>query len=180
MGASPAPGEDEQHTQALVLSESERLRGRFVSVVDDADQEVPLAQRGLVCRRPRHLPRHAGECGGQVVLLLSRAGQLDAERALGAGRHERAEDFLAQQLFGDAYADLRDARRLLTLLDVMAQVVPQVEQALLAGNDDGLEIRLPVGELGAVRIDQPEFRRAVRIVGGDDEVEVGRHGDERI
>ncbi|MGH6635210.1 MAG: hypothetical protein ACRED0_03440 [Gammaproteobacteria bacterium] len=55
----------------------------------------------------------------------------------------------------------------------MAQVVRQVEQASLAGNGDGLEIRLPVGELRAVRVEQAEFRRATRIVGGDDEVEVG-------
>ena len=90
------------------------------------------------------------------------------------------EDFLAQHLLGDAHADLRDARRFLTLLNVMAQVVPQVEQSLLAGNGDGLEIRLPVGELGAMRVEQAEFRRAVRVVGGDDEIEVGRHGEERI
>ena len=90
------------------------------------------------------------------------------------------EDFLAQHLFGDAHADLRDARRFLALLDVMPQVVPQVEQPLLAGNGDGLEIGLPVGELGAVRVEQAELRRAVRVVGGDDEVEVGRHGEERI
>ena len=82
----PRLGEDEQHTQALVLAESERLRGRFVHVMDDADQEVPFAQRGLVRRRPRHLPRHAGECGGEVIFLLGRAGQLDAERALGLRR----------------------------------------------------------------------------------------------
>ncbi|MGH8643741.1 MAG: hypothetical protein ACREX4_04465 [Gammaproteobacteria bacterium] len=50
-------------------------------------------------------------------------------------------------------ADLRGARRFLALLDVMAQVVPQVEQSLLAGNRDGLEIRLPVGELRALRVE---------------------------
>jgi len=33
---------------------------------------------------------------------------------------------------GDAHADLRDARHFLSLLNVMAQVVPQVEQSLLA------------------------------------------------
>ena len=57
----------------------------------------------------------------------------------------------------------------------MAQVVPQVEQPLLARHRDGLEIRLPVGELHAMLIEQAEFRRAARVVGGDDEVEIGWH-----
>ena len=51
----PRLGEDEQHTQALVLAESERLRGRCCYVMDDADEEIALAQRGLVRRRSRHL-----------------------------------------------------------------------------------------------------------------------------
>ena len=54
----------------------------------------------------------------------------------------------------------------------MVQVVPQVEQPLLARNRDGLEIRLPVGELHAMLIEQAEFRRAARVVGGDDEVDM--------
>jgi hypothetical protein len=64
-------------------------------------------------------------------------------------------------------------RRLTTRLDVMVQVVPQVEQPLLARNGDGLEIRLPVDELHAMLIEQAEFRRTARVVNGDDEIEVG-------
>jgi hypothetical protein len=66
-------------------------------------------------------------------------------------------------------------RRLTTRLDVMVQVVPQVEQPLLARNGDGLEIRLPVDELHAMLIEQAECRRTARVVNGDDEIEVGWH-----
>jgi len=37
-------------------------------------EEVALTQRGLVCRRPRHLPRDAGERRGQVIVRLGGAG----------------------------------------------------------------------------------------------------------
>ena len=56
---APRLGEDEEHAQGLVRPESKRLRGRCRHVVDDADEEVPISQRGLVYRRPRDLPRHA-------------------------------------------------------------------------------------------------------------------------
>ena len=70
----PRLGEDEQHAQALVPAERERLRGRRRHVMDDADEEVALAQRGLVRRRPRHLPRHAGERRRKVIVRLGGAG----------------------------------------------------------------------------------------------------------
>ena len=55
----------------------------------------------------------------------------------------------------------------------MVQVVPQVEQPPLPRHRDDLEIRLPEGELHAMFIEQTEFRRAARVVGGDDEVDIG-------
>ena len=70
----PRLGEDEQHAQALVLAERERLRGRRLHIMDDTDEEVALAQRGLVCRRPGHLPRHAGERRRKVIVRLGGAG----------------------------------------------------------------------------------------------------------
>jgi len=51
---TPRLGEDEQHAQALVPAESERLRGRFVRVMDDADQEVPFAQGSAAARAISH------------------------------------------------------------------------------------------------------------------------------
>ena len=150
----------------------QRLRSRCRHVVDDADEEVPIAQRGLVDRRPRDLPWHAQQRRRQVVLLLRRAGQLDAKRALVVGPPELEKDLLAQHFLRDAHADLRDAGRLLPLLHVVLQVIPQVEQPLLARYGDGPEIRQPVGELNAIPIKQAEFRREARRVRGDDEVEV--------
>ena len=169
---APRLGEDEEHAQGLVRPESKRLRGRCRHVVDDADEEVPISQRGLVYRRPRDLPRHARQRCRQLVLLLRRAGQLDAERALVVGLPELEEDLLAQHFLRDAHADLRDAGRLLPLLHVVLQVIPQVEQPLSARYGDGLEIRRPVEELITIPIEQAEFRREARRVRGDDEVEV--------
>jgi hypothetical protein len=87
-------GEDEEHAQAIVLAEFKWLRGRRRHVVDDADEQVPLAERGPVRRRTCDLSRHAGERGGKVIFLLRRTGQLNAERALGLGVPELAENLL--------------------------------------------------------------------------------------
>ena len=70
----PRLGEDGQHAQALVPAEHERLRGRRRHVMDNADEEVARAQRGLVRRCPRHLPRYAGECRRKVIVRLGGAG----------------------------------------------------------------------------------------------------------
>ena len=77
--------------------------------MDDADEEVAFAQRGLVRGRPRDLPRHAGERGGEVIFLSVAPGNWMRKRALGLGLPELLEDFLAQHLLGNAHADLRDA-----------------------------------------------------------------------
>ena len=58
----------------------------------------------------------------------------------------------------------------------MAQVVPQVEQTSPLTDRDRLEIRLPEGELHTAGIEQAEFGRGVGVIGGDDEVEMSRHG----
>jgi hypothetical protein len=42
--------------------------------MDDADEEVALAQCGLVRRSPRHLPWHAGERSRKVIVRLGGAG----------------------------------------------------------------------------------------------------------
>jgi hypothetical protein len=97
--------------------------------------------------------------------------------ALGLRGPQVAEDVLPEHLLSDAHADLRNARRFLALLHVVVQVIAQIEQSLLVRNRDGLEIRLPVGELHAMLIEQAECRRAARVVGGDDEVAVGWHRD---
>ena len=110
-----------------------------------------------------------------MVFLFRRAGQLDAKRALVVGLPELEEDLLAQHFLRDAHADLRDAGRLLPLLHVVLQVIPQVEQPLPARYGDGLEIRQPVEELITSPIEQAEFRRVVCSVRGDDEVEVRWH-----
>ena len=48
------------------------------------------------------------------------------------------------------------------------------------GHGDGLEIRLPESKLRAMRVAQAKFRRAVRVVGRYDEIEVGGHVRPRI
>ncbi len=50
-------------------------------------------------------------------------------------------------------------------------MIPQVEQALPAAGGNGLEIRLPIGELRAVFVEQAQLRCVARVVGGDDQVE---------
>jgi hypothetical protein len=42
--------------------------------MDDTDEEVALAQRGPVRRRPCDLPRHTGERRCQVIVRLGGAG----------------------------------------------------------------------------------------------------------
>jgi hypothetical protein len=56
----------------------------------------------------------------------------------------------------------------------MAQVVAQVERPCWRDTAMVL-IRLPEGELHTMRIEQAEFRRAARVISGDDEVEIGWH-----
>src|SRR3989442_35033 len=65
-------------------------------------------------------------------------------------------------------------------LDVAAQVVSQVKQPLPTGHADCLEIRLPESKRRAMRVAQAKFRRAVRVVGRYDEIEVGGHVRPRI
>lgn len=144
--------------------------------MDDADEEVAFAERRLVRAGAGDFPRHAGERGGEVVFLLGRAGQLDAQRALGLGGPEPREDFLAQHLLRDADADLGDGGGFLARLDVVAQVVPQVEETLKTAGGEGLELRLPEGELRAVVVEQAKLCGELRVVCGDDEVKVSWHG----
>jgi len=42
---------------------------------------------------------------------------------------------------------------------------------------DGLEIRVAVGELRAVGVEQAKLGGEVRRIGGDNQVEMSRHGD---
>ena len=46
------------------------------------------------------------------------------------------------------------AAAFLALLNIVAQVIPQIEQSLLVADGDSLEIRLPKGELHADGIEQ--------------------------
>ena len=169
-------GKDEQHAQRFVGRQFHRFRGRGLHVVDHADQQVAFAQRRLAGAGAGDFPRHAGQCGGEVVFLLLRPRQLDPQRALGFRLPELLEDFLPQHLLRDADADLGDRRGFLALLDVNPQIVPQVKEAVQVAGRDGLEIRLPASELPAVGVEQPELGGAVRVVGGDDQVELCGHG----
>src|SRR5207244_2864692 len=94
----PSRASPERKSAVLAGCEAEGLRGRRREVVDDPDEQVPLAQRRLVGGRPGDLPGDAGECRGQAVLVLRRAGQLDAERALGLRSPEGIEDIRAEYL----------------------------------------------------------------------------------
>ena len=120
-------------------------------------EQVALAQSGLRGRRPRDFPRHAGEGCRKQVLLLARAGKLDAQRTLGIRFPELAEDFRPEHLLGDAHPDLRDTRRFLAVLHVAAQVVAQVEKSLLAGDGDVVEIRVAVSDVRAMPVTQMEL-----------------------
>ena len=62
-------------------------------------------------------------------------------------------------------------------LDVVPQVIPQVEQSLQVADGDGLEIRLPVGELRAVGVEQAELGGAIRGIRSDDEIKVRGHNN---
>lgn len=103
--------------------------------------------------------------------------QLDAQRALAFGRPELLENVLPEHLLGDAHTDLGDRRRFLAFFGVEAEVIAQVDQPLPMADADGLEIRMAVGELRAVGVEQTKLGGVIRCVGGDDEVEMGRHGD---
>lgn len=150
----------------------ERLGWRCLHVVDDADEQVPLAERRLVRRRTSDLPRHAGERGGEMIFFLCCAGQLNAQRPLRLGLRQLAEDFFAEHFLGNADTDLRDAGDLAARFDVVAQVVPQIEQPLLTGRGNRLERRLPKGELRTMLIEQTQLRCAIRIISRDNQIEV--------
>jgi len=51
--------------------------------VNDADEEVALAEGLGIGSRPGDFPGYAGERGGEVVLGVSGPRQADAQRALG-------------------------------------------------------------------------------------------------
>ena len=127
--------------------------------MDDAHQQVALGQRGLAGAGAGNFPRHPGERGGKVVLLLRRSRQLDAQRALRLRGPEHLEDFLPQNLLRDANTDLGDRGGFLALIDACAQEIAQVEQALKAAGGDVLEIRLPESELPAMVVEQAELGR---------------------
>ena len=81
------------------------------------------------------------------------------------------EDFFAEHFFGYADADLGYVVRFPSLLDVMSQVLPQVEQTLPMRKSDALEIRLAIGEMCATRVEQSKLGREAPVISGDDEVE---------
>jgi hypothetical protein len=54
--------------------------------------------------------------------------------------------------------NLRHLGALLSLWGIKAEEVAQVEKSLLMADQDGLEVRLPEGELHASRIAQGKFR----------------------
>ena len=176
----PRLGEDEEHAQALVLP-------RASACVAGAAMSWTTRTRRL--RSPSVGWFAAGRAISHGTRASAAARWFSSSAAPGNWMRSVRWDSDAQSLpkisfaqhfLGDAHADLGDARRFLALLHVVAQVVPQVEQALLVGDGDGLEIRLPVGELRAMGVEQAEFSGVSRVIGGDDEVEVGRHGRRRF
>lgn len=112
---------------ALEEPRLERLRHGSLHVMDDADQQVALAERVLVGSGASDLPRHAGQRGGKVVLLLLRPRQLDPQRALRFRCPERFKDLPPQHMLRNADADPSDSGGLIAVLDIMPQVIPQVE-----------------------------------------------------
>ena len=168
-------GEDEEDPQGLIGRQFHGLGDGGLHVVDDTDEEVALAQCRLVSAGARDFPRHTGQSGREVVFLLRGSRQLNAQRALGLRLPELPEDFLPEQFLRDADSDLGHRCGFFPCLHVKAQIVPQIEEALEVAGGDGLEVRLAVGDLRAVAIEQAELGGAFQVIGSDDQVEVGRH-----
>ena len=170
-------GEDKEHPQGLIGRQFHGLGDGGLHVVDDTDEEVALAQGGLSGAGARDFPRHTGQSGRKVVFLLRGSRQLNAQRPLGLRLPELLKDFLPEHLLRDADTDLGHRCRFFSFLHVKAQVVPQVEEALKVAGRDGLKVRLAVSNLRPVAVEQAELGAAVRVVSGDDEAEMSRHGD---
>ena len=174
---SPRLSKDEQYAQGFTGCEFDRLGRRSVHIVDDADEEIALAQGVGIDLGLRDFPRHASESGGEVVFLFRGSRQLDAQCALTFGFPEYFENVLTEHVFGDAHADLGDRRRFFPFLNVEPEVISQVEKTVPVADGDGFEIRLAVSELRTVGVEQAELSGVVRDVGSDDQIEMSRHGN---
>ncbi len=145
--------------------------------MDHPHQEVAFPQGLGTCLRPGDLPRHPGQGGGEEVFALAGARQLDPQRSLGLCRPELFKDLLPQHLLGNADADRRHGRLFHARLNVVAQKIAQVEEPLLVADGDMIKVSLLEGELDAAAVQQAEVCSKVRVIGGDDEIKMDRHGD---
>ena len=82
--------------------------------------------------------------------------QLNTQRALGLRSPELLEDFFTQYFFRDAHTDFRNGSRLLSFLDVTANIFAQVEKTQLAASGDVLEVRMFVGYLRSAGLEEAE------------------------
>ena len=89
-----------------------------------------------------------------MVFFLGRTRQLNAQRSLGLGLPQLAEDIFAEHFLGNANADLRDTSDFAPRFDVVPQVFTKIEQTLKTGRGNRLESRLPKSELRTVVIEQ--------------------------
>ena len=100
---------------------------------------------------------------------------MNAQGTRCCGFPKQREDIRAQQFLCNADADVGNRGRLLVRFDIETLEVTPVKQALQFAGAVGVQIAVSVGDLRATVIEEAQIDRSVRVVSGDDEIEMVGH-----